>query len=108
LFNLHYLKRIYELIRLMFLAKIIKKVISTEKHDAYKVRIVFVVQPVKPNGENIGNEWVAVDYVGAGVGDTIICGGAPGVSKNIFKLELAPIRTLIIAVVDKIDYRDIE
>ncbi|MEN8121902.1 MAG: EutN/CcmL family microcompartment protein [Bacteroidota bacterium] len=92
----------------MFLAKIIKKVVSVQKHEAYKSRTVFVVQPVQPDGTETGNEWVAVDYVGAGVGDLVVCGGAPGVSKSVFKLELAPIRTLIMAIVDKVDYRDIE
>ena len=88
----------------MFLAKIIKRIISTEKHSSYIGKPVFVVQPVEPDGTETGDEWVAVDYVSAGVGDTVICGGAPGVAQKVFDLELAPIRTLIIAIVDRIDY----
>ena len=91
----------------MFLARIEKKVISVEKHPAYKGKTVFVVQPVLPDGTDDGDEWVAIDYVGAGVGDIVVCGGAPGVAKAVFNLDLAPIRTLIMAIVDKIDYRDI-
>ena len=91
----------------MFLARVTKRVVSVEKHESYKSKIVFVVQPIAPNGEETGSEWVAMDYVGAGVGDMVICGGAPGVAKSVFNLELAPIRTLIMAIVDKIDYRDI-
>jgi ethanolamine utilization protein EutN len=92
----------------MFLARVKKIVTSTEKHKAYQKKHVFVVQPVYPNGSDKGNEWVAVDYVGAGIGDIVVCGGAPGVAREVFGLELAPIRTLIMAIVDKIDYRDIE
>lgn len=91
----------------MFLARVEKQVVSSQKHKAYEGKIVFVVQPIYPDGKAKGNEWVAIDYVGAGVGDIVICGGAPGVAKTVFNLELAPIRTLIMAIVDNIDYKDI-
>lgn len=91
----------------MFLARVEKQVVSSQKHKAYEGKIVFVVQPIYPDGKAKGNEWVAIDYVGAGVGDIVVCGGAPGVAKTVFNLELAPIRTLIMAIVDNIDYKDI-
>ncbi|MFC1569250.1 EutN/CcmL family microcompartment protein [bacterium] len=91
----------------MFLAKIKKTITATEKHAAYQNRHVFVVQPILPNGKGTGDEWVAVDCVGAGIGDIVVCGGAPGVAKDLFNLDRAPIRTLIVAIVDDIDYRDI-
>ena len=93
----------------MYLAKVKKQVIATQKHTAYDGKRVFVVQPVTPDLKDWGKEeWVAMDYVGAGVGDIVICGGAPGVAQEVFHLEKAPIRTLIMAIVDSIDYRDIE
>ena len=91
----------------MFLARVKKIVTSSEKHPAYKGKRVFVVQPVYPDGRDKGNEWVAMDYLGVGIGDIVVCGGAPGVASEVFELERAPIRTLIIAIVDKIDYKDI-
>ena len=87
----------------MFLARVIKTVTSTVKHRAYERRIVYVIQPVMPDGKDTGPEIVAVDYVGSGVGDTVVCGGAPGVAKNVFNLDRAPIRTLIMAIVDRIE-----
>jgi ethanolamine utilization protein EutN len=91
----------------VFLARIEKIVTATEKHSAYVNKRVFVVQPVTPDGAEQGNDLVAVDYVGAGIGDTVVCGGAPGVAREVFGLDRAPIRTLIMAIVDNIDYRDI-
>ncbi len=91
----------------MFLARVTKRIVSTEKHEAYKGRIVFIVQPVRPDLTENGSEWLAVDYVGAGLNDIVICGGAPGVAKKVFNIESAPIRTLIMAIVDKIEYNDI-
>ncbi len=92
----------------MFLARVKKIVTSTAKHRAYQNKHTFVVQPVYPDGRDKGNEWVAVDYVGAGIGDIVVCGGAPGVAREVFGLDRAPIRTLIMAIVDQIDYRDIK
>jgi len=91
----------------MFLARVKKIVTSTEKHPAYKGKRVFVVQPIYPDGRDKGNEWIAMDYLGVGIGDIVVCGGGPGIASEVFKLERAPIRTLIMAIVDKIDYKDI-
>ena len=90
----------------MFLAKVKRIVVSVVKHPAYQGKRVFVVQPVMPDGTETGEEWVGVDTTGAAIGDTVICGGAPGVAQKVFGLELAPIRTLIIAIVDSIDTGD--
>ena len=91
----------------MFLARVEKKVISTIKHKSYNGKTVFVVRPVYPDGTAKGKEQVAIDYIGAGIGDIVVCGGAPGVARTVFNLKLAPIKTLIMAIVDKIDYHDI-
>ena len=91
----------------MFLAKVKNKITSTEKHPAYLNKRVFVIKPVYPDGKEKKGEWVAVDYVGCNIGDIVICGGAPGVAREVFQLDRAPIRTLIMAIVDHIDYRDI-
>ena len=91
----------------MFLAKVTGSITSTIKHSAYHSKCVYVVQPVKPDGTETGDEWIAIDYVGCRIGDTVVCGGAPGVAQEVFKLDRAPIRTLIMAIVDRIDYRDI-
>jgi ethanolamine utilization protein EutN len=91
----------------MFLAKILKCVTATQKHEVYSRKKVFVVQPINPDGTPNGDEWVAVDCVGAGCGNTVVCGSAPGVAKQLFKVGRAPVRTLIIAIVDSVDYRDL-
>jgi len=92
----------------VFLARVKRKVIASAKHPAYEGKRVFVVQRVNPDGQEVGEEWLAMDYVSAGIDDIVVCGGAPGVAKEVFQLDLAPIRTLIIAIVDTIDYKDIE
>ncbi len=87
----------------MFLARVEKKVISSIKHAAYDGKTVYVVQPVSPDGKPEGKEWLAIDYVGANIGDIVVCGGAPGVARDVFNIDLAPIRTLIMAIVDSVE-----
>lgn len=91
----------------MFLARIKKRVVATEKHAAYLNKRLYLIEKVLPDGIGTGEEWVAMDYVGAGIGDMVVCGGAPGVAQQVFKLKLAPIRTLIMAIVDEVQYTDI-
>jgi microcompartment protein CcmK/EutM len=90
----------------MFLARVNKVITSTAKHPAYQGKRVFVVQRITPDGADTGGEEVAIDYVGSGIGDVVVCGGAPGVAKEIFNLKEAPIRTLIMAIVDTIEYQN--
>lgn len=92
----------------MFLARVTHAVVAAQKHPAYRGKTVFVVQPIRPDGADDGNEWVAIDYVGAGIGDVVVCGGAPGVARSVFNIELAPMRTLIMAIVDSMDFHDLE
>jgi ethanolamine utilization protein EutN len=90
----------------MVLAKVKKRVVSTKKHGSYSGKRVFVVRSVNPDGTETGDESIAMDCVGAGIGDTVVCGGAPGSAQEVFHLDRAPIRTLIMAIVDRIDYRE--
>jgi ethanolamine utilization protein EutN len=87
----------------LFLAKVKQSVVATFKHPAYNNRKVFVVQPVHPDGSEHGSAWVAVDYVGAGCGDLVVCGSSPGAARKLFGVKRIPIRTLILAIVDRID-----
>lgn len=92
----------------MFLARVKMSIQATEKDPAYRGRPLFIVQPVKPDMADTGDEWVALDYIGAGIGDIVLCGSAPGLAGEVLQISKAPIRTLIMGIVDDIDFRDID
>ena len=81
----------------------IGKVVSVVKHSAYDARTLLLVQPISLQGKVVRTPTIAVDYVGAGEGDTILVGSAPGVAQEVFDIERAPIRELIVGVVDRFD-----
>ncbi|NMB24526.1 MAG: EutN/CcmL family microcompartment protein [Firmicutes bacterium] len=81
----------------MYLAKVMGPVVCTVKHPAYEGKPMLLISEL---GAGEADYEIAVDYVGAGVGDIVIVGGAPGVAQSIFGLDKAPIKTLIMGIVD--------
>ena len=87
----------------MYLAKVIGKVVSVIKHPAYQNRTLLLIQPLSLKSELVRTPTIAVDYVGAGEGDTVIVGAGPGVAQEVFGIENAPIRELVMGIVDQFD-----
>lgn len=85
------------------IGKVIGNVICTVRHDSYDGKRILMVQTLDLSGRAWGPVRVAVDYVGAGPGDLVLIGGAPGVAALVFGREKAPIRDLIMAIVDRVD-----
>ena len=90
----------------MDIGLVIGNVISTEKYPAYHSRKLLYVQKLNLDGSSMGLPTIAVDYVHAGIGDTVLVGAAPGLASVVFNTPRAPIRELIMGVIDRIDFAD--
>ena len=55
----------------MQLARVIGDVVATRKDEALDGIKLLVLQPIAADGTNVGRTLVAVDSVGAGVGETV-------------------------------------
>ena len=55
----------------MQLARVIGNVVSTHKDDGLQSLKLLVLQPLNPDGRDTGKTLVAVDAVGAGVGEQV-------------------------------------
>lgn len=86
----------------MMLARVIGKAVSLIKHPAYEQRVLLVVQPLSLKLQPQGKTLLAVDYVGAGEGDLVVVGAGPGVAREVFGVDRAPIRELVMAIVDEV------
>jgi len=84
----------------MEIGKVIGTVTSTIKHESYEGKRILVVQELDTQGRPNGTVRVAIDYVGAGVGDLVLFGGAPGVAAEVFNVKKAPIRDLVMGIID--------
>jgi len=87
----------------MYLAKVIGKVVSTIKHPAYLDRKLMLIHPLTADNQPTGRCTIAIDYVGAGEGDTVIISAGPGTAAEVFGFPRAPIRELIVGIVDHTD-----
>lgn len=88
----------------MRIARVVGNVVATLKHEAYDGRTLLMVEPVDPYGKPAGPAQVAVDYVGAGVNEYVILGGAPGQAKDVFDIEVAPIREMVMGIIDEVEF----
>lgn len=55
----------------MQMARVIGDVVITRKEPAYQGLTLLVIQPLTPDGKDSGRPLVAVDAVGAGVGEKV-------------------------------------
>ena len=90
----------------MYIAKVVGKVVSVIKHEAYENRTLLLVQPVSLKSQVVRIPTIAVDYVGAGEGDVVLVGAGPGTAEEIFGIENAPIRELVMGIIDRFDVSD--
>lgn len=87
----------------MRIARVVGNVVSTLKHEAYDARKLLLVQPVTPEGVPEGPATVAVDYVGAGEGEYVLMGAAPGAAQLVFNIKIAPIKEMVMGIIDHVE-----
>lgn len=87
----------------MLLARVRGPVYSVIHHPAYSGRTLMCVVPADADGEMEGRGFLAVDLVGSGRDDLVLVGQPPGYAAEVFGLDRAPIRSLILARIDDLD-----
>jgi microcompartment protein CcmK/EutM len=74
------------------------------KHPAFAGHPLFVVQPLDDKGKDVGQSFVAIDRVQAGVGDkVIVLTEGTGVRQILKQGDIVPIRSAIVGIVDQVD-----
>lgn len=87
----------------MLLARVRGPVYSVIHDGAYQGKILHCVVPLCASGEQETRGFLAVDTVGSGRGDVVLVGMPPGYAAETFGCEAAPIRSLILAIVDSVE-----
>jgi ethanolamine utilization protein EutN len=86
----------------MQLAKVIGDVVTTRKDDNLMGVPLLVLQPIDPQGNPVGRTLVAVDSVGAGVGETVFFVRGKEASFPFYPTEV-PADAGIVGIVDHWD-----
>ena len=90
----------------MLIAQVVGEIVSTHKHPSHEGRSLLLVQPLNLDGSNRGDAVVALDAVGAGIGDRVLL-ATDGYSAmtSVGRLQ-APIDMAVIGVIDAVDLVD--
>lgn len=86
----------------MLIARVVGELTATRKHPSHEGRNVLLVQPLNLDGSERGDPLVALDAVGAGVGDRVLIitdgyGAATAVNR-----PQSPIDMAVIGFIDEI------
>ncbi len=88
----------------MTLAKVKGNIVSTQKNSQLKGHKLLIVHPVDLNNNFIGEkDVIALDFVDAGIGDTVLMVQEGKAVQQILGHRKAPVHSVIVAIVDSID-----
>ena len=90
----------------MIIGEIVDQLFATRKHSSLEGHKLLLVQPLELDGNQEGEQILAIDGVDAGVGDRVLClldGWAA--MKVLGKFE-TPVNAAIVGVIDQIALTD--
>lgn len=87
----------------MIIGTVCGNVVATRKHDKLAGRALLLVQPLSLTGEPAGDEVLALDTVGAGVGDRVLVVIEGRSTSQAIAVRSAPANAAIVAIVDELD-----
>jgi microcompartment protein CcmK/EutM len=86
------------------LCRVLGTVVASEKLEVFRGRKILVVQPVDEKQQPLGKSYLAVDNISsAGKGDLVLVMNEGGGVRQVLQDKTAPIRALIVGVVDAVD-----
>lgn len=86
----------------MVLAKVIGNVVATRKDPTLEGTKLMIVRRVSADGAYIDSEQVAVDYVGCGIGEFVLCATGSSVRVDDDKRGKT-IDMAVIGIIDSVD-----
>ncbi len=90
----------------MKLARVSGTVVSTFNSPVFDDRRRLICDLLTPTGELAGGYLIAVDSVGAGAGETVLVLDEGNGARQIVGMDPAPIRAVVVGVVDSVDLPD--
>ena len=87
----------------MQLARVIGTVVSTQKHRKFEGAKLLLVQPTNPDDTPRGTAFLAIDGVGAGVGEKVLVVLEGRAAGEALGKKAAPVDAAIVGIIDAID-----
>jgi ethanolamine utilization protein EutN len=91
----------------MQIAQVVGTVVSTQKHRKLEGAKLLLVQPQTPDGTPRGPVLLAIDSVGAGVGERVLVVIEGKAAGDALGKKAAPVDAAIIGIVDRLDAEEV-
>jgi len=88
----------------MYIAMVVGDVVSSVKHEQLRNHKLLLVQPVEPGGIPYGEPVIALDMVDSGIGDRVLIVDQGTATRQVLNVELPTVRTVILGVIDRIEF----
>ncbi|MCD6327815.1 EutN/CcmL family microcompartment protein [bacterium] len=88
----------------MFAAEVIGTVVATQKQEGLSGRKLLIVRKLDPDGEITDDELVAVDTVGAGVGERVLVLAEGGSASMTMGVKKPPTNVVIVGIIDAMSF----
>jgi ethanolamine utilization protein EutN len=79
------------------------EITSTINHPFYDGRKLLLVARTDPAGHPLPDSVIAIDVVGAGVGERVLVNDEGSGARGVFGSLDAPVRSVVVAIVDAVD-----
>ena len=90
----------------MTLGKVLGTVVATQKNPKYEGAKLLLVQPLSLKDEPMGEAVLAVDTLGAGVGEKVLIVQEGRAANDAFGKKQGPLDVAIVGIVDIFDLED--
>ena len=87
----------------MQIGRVVGTVVSTHKHQKIDAAKLLLVQPVTPDNRPKGQTVLAIDSVGAGVGELVLLVIEGKAAGEALRRKGAPVDAAIIGIIDSVD-----
>ena len=90
----------------MILAKVVGTVVTTLSHRDFKNRRLLVVQPLTLEGDEVDEDFIALDNTHAGIGDTVLINREGNGARQVLNNPDACVISVIVGIVDSVYIED--
>lgn len=87
----------------MILGRITGNVVSTIHHPIVDGKKMLLAERLDSSGKPTGGYVIAMDAIGAGMGETVIILDEGSGARQILEDEHAPVRSIVVGIVDSLD-----
>ena len=87
----------------MLIARVVGTVVATQKHKTFESAKLLLVQPLGLDEAPRGATLLAIDSVGAGVGEKVLVVLEGRAAGEALRRKVAPVDAAIVGIVDRVD-----